>query len=441
MAEVGIEAYEQPSLIRLLSTIQLNTHDGEGMTPNPHASFCRLPTPDVFSNKRDDDGSEMHEAELLVQLPWIWECVLYQLPESRLYDGTPTSGRKFEEATGLSPLRFAQAWCEADGSIWRYFHPRSGPAGGKAVAEAMCEYWAVKVNHWRAKIDSVVKTNVINKMGGEVDFKRMSKMLEEGNALSEVMSFGGKRQTVMGMLRHLTITANPDCEAHPMRPLCTCPVALAMPIKYEMNLKVNFTHAWTAALLANDDAFLFNGNIQTSTLFKVRVGQTPAAFADTAITNTQNIPVWQVTDRPALVEAMLAFWAEKAAGWHASCRTKREVRTKRHEHMPETNKLAVFDIKTGFSRPMDPHEDLSSKDDTLCRYIKTSVGAGAGHQHTLVVYAGWSEATGLYYDVLRIEPCHETCGFSPGAQMDMHGLAAAFVLEDEANAKVIRADW
>jgi len=153
-----------------------------------------------------------------------------------------------------------------------------------------------------------------------------------------------------------------------------------------------------------------------------------------------NMPLWTPTDRPALITAMLTFWAERATNLRTTCHTREEARTKNHEKRKEAGHYALLNRSTGIATPVNPHHD--DKRDSLCRYVKTGVGAPAGDQHTVVMYAKWKEGKGFWYDVLRVVTCHAECGFPEGGvTVAFEEVARDFAEEDMAKARAVRAEW
>ncbi|KAK4540034.1 hypothetical protein LTR36_009850 [Oleoguttula mirabilis] len=447
MPEVHIEDYEKPALSKLLSTYHLNTdHDGKGMTPDPHhRSFCRQPAPTCLAfaplfaaQATDKQGGEQAATLHAIQVPWAFECMLYQLQHSRIFDGGVVSTLLFTLATGLSPLRFVQAWCETEGSAWRWCHPA---ATGKEVAEALCGYWVVKVKHWKTIPDHVIRKEILSKVGG-TRFKLVKEMLEGRlGRVIEIANIAG------GILRHITVTASSCCAAHPTVSLCGCAVALDMSIWEELALKNQAFEAFTTPMIFDDETF----GLQEGGFFDVRRdGQTYADFAQQCIDRARaELPMWKAADRVVVLLALLFWTVQSTAEWRTTCRTKREARTRYMERLKEDvrkdaegKKVMAVDFKTGVQCELDPHEQLGTTEDPLCRYVRTGQGAPAGHQHTVVLYAVWEKGgVGLRYDVLRVVPCHEECKVPETRELDMLELTAVFADGDAVRARAARAEW
>lgn len=438
MSLVELQDHEFQPLANLLTTYALNTPNS-GMTPNPHSSHRRHPAPAIMPIP--PEGRSPNSLNERSGLPWTFECTVFQLPDALLYDGTVDGERLFEEATGLTPKRFAQGWLEVFGCAWRYFHPvKEGKEGCGEVTEAICGYWAAKVKHWRTISAAGAKANLLLKCGEE-GYAQIAKLID--GALPEIMCVKGRNEVTIDIVGNLDIIANPDCEAHPWTSVCSCATALDMPIKYEMNLKVYFVDGWIGRLIAEDDAFIYKGalDIQSSTLFKVRMGQTPEEFAEKYIEGTQTNPVWKIRTgcHQALVDGMLAFWAHKAREWRETCKTRREARTKFSENLKEEENMIVISKATGVATRSDPHEN-DNDHDPLCRYVRVETGK-QGHTHTLVLYAKSTGPGDFGYDIVRMVPCHKACGFAPDAQADIKALTAGFSREDMAKAEAVRAEW
>ncbi|KAK3675449.1 hypothetical protein LTR78_004532 [Recurvomyces mirabilis] len=93
--------------------------------------------------------------------------------ECHMYDGTKESKQNFEDATGIKPMRFAQAWLEEPGSRWSFFHfdynnPRLAPTaaatGPQLVAQRLVELWAAKTKHWRTVSNLETKSKIVAKL-------------------------------------------------------------------------------------------------------------------------------------------------------------------------------------------------------------------------------------------------------------------------------------
>jgi len=329
MGSVELQPHELPALPNLLKTYILNTAT-TSMTPNPHNGLRRHLAPATMPLKNGTrDPLDIQERS---QLAWSWECTLFQLPDAYLYDGTTTSAKAFEDTTGLTPHRFAQAWCETFECAWWFFYPaKPGKAGKQEVLEGLRGYWAAKTKYWRTAPGGTVavKKDLLTKCGQQL-FDQITILIER--ALPEVMSVGGKKKESVDIVKQLQIVAQPDCEAHPWMSVCSCAIALDMPVKYERNLTGNFIQAWETRLVRCDDTFLHDGGVSSSTLSKGRMpGQTPAHFADACATDMDAIPFWKVRHKLALITAMLAYWAHKTRSWRSTCKIRREVRTKESE--------------------------------------------------------------------------------------------------------------
>ncbi|KAK4540033.1 hypothetical protein LTR36_009849 [Oleoguttula mirabilis] len=424
MSLVILQPYELPIVTKLYRTYNLNTAAGDGMTPNPNNAFRRWPTPDVMPHHSPDDNKHKHIQNLL-QLPFLWEGTLYQLKETRIYDGSEASSRRFAELTGLSPLRFAQAWLECHGSIWRYYHPCTAK-GGPAVAEAMCEFWAVKVKHWASIPEHVAKANVFSKIGGGAQgLELLDRLMRD--RLGGVMSVNGKGPEFVSVLRLLEITASPDCPAHPVR----------------AGVQNPFLHVWTAKLAETHPALLYTGDAASAVRFTAATGtsQTVAAFAESYVDGmSEDAPFWTIPDRPALIEALLALWADVVRHWRATCKTRREARTKLLERLKEEGNVVFVPYATGTPTAVDLHKNDIGQEDPLCRYVRIE-GSKPGHQHTVVLYAKSIEKGEFGYDVLRKAPCHEACGFEEGMIVDVAKVTAPFLEEDGARALAVKVEW
>ncbi|KAK5126965.1 hypothetical protein LTR85_008323 [Meristemomyces frigidus] len=436
MSPIPLEAYEYPFVTTLYKTYNLNTASGAGMTPNQDNAFRRWPAPEIAPDQTED-GQAVSNIDKLLQLPLLWEGTLHMIPECHLYDGTPQSETRFLETTGLTPLRFAQAWLECQGSIWRYFHPCT-PGGGPAVTEAMCVLWAEKARRWRPLPTEVIKANILRKIGGEKGVAQLVRVVCV--PLSSVASLFGKGKEEAAVRRLLEITESLDCPTHPWVSVCRCAVAVAMPIQHEVNVKGTFIQVLEGKVIASDEAFLYTGSAASAKLFQARASQTVAAFADAHIDGMSVTPFWKVLDRQALRDATLAWWAQQVRVWRETCKTRREARTKYQELLKEDGNLRKISYATGESTAIDLHEDDSSEEDALCRYVGVK-GAKAGHRHTEVLYAKIDSKGDFGYDVLRKVPCHPACGFGGGVEVDGLKLAAPFLKEDRARAEKVKAEW
>ena len=226
---IELEAYEVEPLVIFTSTYELNT-SAKGMTPSPHSSLRRCPKPLIMpmrETKNNPSGQRSYrEIQERIDLAWVFKCTLCQLSDARLYDGTSVSAKRFEDATGLTPEKFAQAWLEREGCNWVFYHPaREGKEGKEEVLVAMCGFWAAKIKHWRTLSADAVKAGVMAKCGQD-GWNKTKGMIH--GALSEIMSVDGGDKETFGVLRC------PDCTAHPCTVICSCPTALDLPVKHEV---------------------------------------------------------------------------------------------------------------------------------------------------------------------------------------------------------------
>jgi len=85
------------------------------MTPNDSSAFCRLPSPLVAEAVHDSVLDTREKTGLCFTA--FWECIIFHTKECRIYDGTKNSKLKFEDAAGIKPMHFAQAWLERPGLL------------------------------------------------------------------------------------------------------------------------------------------------------------------------------------------------------------------------------------------------------------------------------------------------------------------------------------
>ena len=192
-------------------------------------------------------------------------------------------------------------------------------------------------------------------------------------------------------------------------------------------------------LLNNDDAFLYVGDIASSTLFRVRSGQAPELYIRDILTTQSGIMQYF---KPAiseldLIKAGLQYWAAKVKLWRSRCKTRREARTIEREELVRQGQMQIISTVTGPSSTAGPDD---SQDDPLLRKIK--FGA-TGHVSTAVCYARWDEESGLGYEVLYFWPCHSQCGEASirVPVSELMRLALPHKAEDTACAKAVVAEW
>ena len=171
--------------------------------------------PDVGSSETDVTNAK-------AQLAWSWIMTLVQIDYAFLYTGTPESASLFEQATGVSPAKFAQGFLEADGSIWRYFRLKT-LSSRKFLRDAMLELWSESVKKWRVVGKGVARDSVKQRFGANA-FQNNTNLIEQELGCIAIMTPDRRHQACL--LKALEPKGHFDCDAHPMRPFCGCPVAL-----------------------------------------------------------------------------------------------------------------------------------------------------------------------------------------------------------------------
>lgn len=436
---IKLEEYESQLLLPLFDTYAPNRTQAD-LAQNVRTPFRRNPEAVILEDIREDDGRwGKNTVNLKLQLYLTWECTLNLIDEALLFDGTPEGEQKFLKTTGLTPLRFTQGWIEARGSYWRMYHP---VRDGKEVTEALTKIWAVKTQKW-LELGKEAARAAVRSRYSNFDWDYWQRFVDYELGQIFVRESEIHRHAERDLFLAFKAGVNFDCTAHPMRALCSCPVALHMPVIEEITTKVQFVKAWKLRLLGEDDAFLYVGGPVSATLFKVRQGgQTVGDFAQAYLEMMeQSMPgAWvPVTTKADFVQAMLDLWADTVKRWRQEHKTRQEVRTFIDERMrvsePET---WVTDLRTGERRRLGPRENVGVGD-PLVRVVDFGP---RGHQYTAVAYPKLTEDGVLQRHLLRVIPCHQTAACRRDVtEKEIQAALEPFSEEDYRKASAVKAEW
>ncbi|KAK4560692.1 hypothetical protein LTR86_005270 [Recurvomyces mirabilis] len=414
------------------------------MTSYDSSAFCQLPCP-ALAGPAPGPNPDLHRSEGF-SLAAAWECTLFHIRECRMYDGTKESKQKFEDATGIKPMRFAQAWLEEPGSRWRFFHfdyknPRLAPAaaatGPQLVAQRLVELWAAKTKHWRTLSNSETKPKIVARVG-QAFFEHEQDAATKWP--THIMSINGNDHEEYMLIRALRTIGSHDCVDHPGT-LCKCKAAIDIPVLNDITGKRSgFLTGWCVTIQGCDNAFEYTGDTQSATLFKVRQNLTVEKFASAFLDGGNFGLLWTpAKSKEDLVKAMLALWAAHVRGWRSTCKTRREARTRYHEELKSSGLLRIVEDETGVQHALNPHKK-NNDDDPLCRYVRVP-GKEKGHEGTAVLYAKTEKGGGAGYQLLEFRPCHQECPEWKRVEIDLHEATGQFLEEDMARARLVRAEW
>ena len=434
MPGISPEPYERALWAALLPTYEPNK-ETDLEQPSVHIAFRRMPKPGL-----PPQDLNMPEAFVKLQLAWEWEKTLVQLDVAYLYNGTPDSAAIFTQATGLTPAKFVQAFMEAEGSIWRFFHLCEMSDKGAAIVSVMLNIWAEKVKRWR-QIGKAAACAAVLARFREASFSDGQKSLI--SRLRIVATLDKEHRHIGGVRAAITFSGSFDCEAHPMRPFCACPVAMYLPVRYEINTKQMAFHCIDAVLLGEDAAFDYLGDAEGAALFEARTGQAPRDFVRQYIRSEQSFMMNHklTTTEDDLVSAVLTYWSASMKKWRTRCKTKQEVRTKEREELKSEGHMARVNIESGKSEWIDPAEDDDFEPpDPLLRRVKYGP---ANHRRTAVLYAKFegAGADSAGYDVVYTWPCHKACGEARISGEEIAKAVKDVFEEDMDRAKAVVPDW
>ena len=213
-----VEDYEDEICAKLRTHFELNQTASDLDQPNDWIPFRRSPKPDVIP---DMDTSENGVIRQKMMLVWFWLTVLVQIDYAFLYNGTPESANLFEQATGLTPAKFAQGFLEVYGNVWRYFHLKSA-SSGKELVRTMLELWSESVKRWRCIGKAAARNKLRQRFGAEHD-RQTSFAVKE---LKNILITTPERRHEAGLLKAFEPKGYFDCNAHPTSPFCSCSVAM-----------------------------------------------------------------------------------------------------------------------------------------------------------------------------------------------------------------------
>ena len=250
------------------------------------------------------------------------------------------------------------------------------------------------------------------------------------------------RRAYAKLLMELENKCNFDCRAHPMRSECSCPIAMDMPVIYEINTKDNAIYAWYAKFVDIDECFLYDGTVPSSVRFKTSDGRSPEDFARDYLRNQgpggSMSSFWKpATTEDALVKAMLGYWVMKARIWRGNCHNRQEVRTKQWHYDFERGRMHRIPFDTMIARPMVEADDDTAEKDPLVRKVKYGP---KGHERFAVLYAK-AHGTGFGYDVVRCTSCHKQCGKRRITDEEILKATRFTIEKDVRRARAVKKDW
>ena len=185
-----------------------------------------------------------------------------------------------------------------------------------------------------------------------------------------------------------------ECRLHPWESFCTCPAAFDVPIIQALNLKMGFIKSWTTRYIHNDEAFMYNSDVASATLFKVCTSETVEEFVMSHIDLPNMRGVWNPSStKKALVNAFLAYQAFQARNGRSTCKIRQEASTKNYEQMMADGEMVVRSLKTGVQ---SASIRMISRTDQTIRYAAMSRWARrATRQHLLFMQRARTEGLGM----------------------------------------------